>query len=102
MANEQNLKPFDSVDVAREAQRRSAEKRKQNTAQRKAIREIFEEKLRARGYRDIDSWLENLMERANENSKDMEFALAIIGEKPKEQIELSQEAPFEVNISVVE
>ena len=42
------------------------------------------------------------MERANENSKDMEFALAIMGEKPKEQIELSQEAPFEVNISVVE
>ena len=101
MANEQNLRT-PSTEEARDMQRKSAAKRSENIQKRKAIREIFEEKLRARGYKDIDSWLENLMERANENSKDMEFALAIMGEKPKEQIELSQEAPFEVNISVVE
>lgn len=101
MANEQNLRT-PSTEEARDMQRKSAAKRSENIQKRKAIREMFEEKLRARGYKDIDTWLENLMERAGENSKDMEFALAIIGEKPKEQIELSQEAPFEVNISVVE
>lgn len=102
MANEQNLKPFDSVSVAREAQRKSVEKRKQNTVQRKAIREMFEDKLRERGYKDIDVWMENLMQRAMDNSKDMEFALAIMGEKPKEQVEISQEKPFEVTIEVIE
>lgn len=101
MANEQNLRT-PSTEEARDMQRKSAAKRSENIKKRKAIREMFEEKLKSRGYKDIDTWLENLMERAGENSKDMEFALAIIGEKPKEQIELSQEAPFEVSISVVE
>ena len=104
MANEQNLtqmgKPL-STEVAQNMQKKAAAKRKQNTIQRKAIREMFEDKLRERGYKDIDVWMENLMQRATENSKDMEFALAIMGEKPKEQVEISQEKPFEVTIEVI-
>ena len=102
MANEQNLKVITSESQARELQKKSAAKRSENIKKRKAIREMFEDKLRERGYLDIDVWFENLMERSKENSKDMEFALAIMGEKPKEQVEISQEKPFEVNISIVE
>lgn len=101
MANEQNLRT-PSTSEAREMQKKSAAKRSKNIKERKAIREMFEDKLRERGYKDIDVWFDNLMDRAKDNSKDMEFALAIMGEKPKEQIEVSQEAPFEVNINVVE
>lgn len=106
MANEQNLKPFRKGEVSRElalkGQQASAQKRKQNNAERKAIREMFEDMLRERGYADVQEWMINLSERAKDNSKDMEFALAIMGEKPKEQVEISQEKPFEVQIEVIE
>ena len=102
MANEQNLKKKAiSTEVAKELQKKSAAKRKANNLQRKAIREMFEDKLRERGYKDLDVWFDNLIARAEENSKDMEFALAIMGEKPKEQVEITQEKPFEVTIEVV-
>lgn len=106
MANEQNLKPFKKGEVSRElavkGQQAAAKKRKQNNAERKAIREMFEDMLKERGYADVREWMINLSERAKDNSKDMEFALAIMGEKPKEQVEITQEKPFEVTISVVE
>ncbi len=106
MANKQNLQPIKKGELSKEEAKkrgsaggkRSVEVRKE----RKAIREMFEDKLRERGYKDIDIWMENLMQRAMDNSKDMEFALAIMGEKPKEQVEITQEKPFEVTISVVE
>jgi hypothetical protein len=46
--------------------------------------------------------LENLKDRSRDSSKDLELLLAIIGEKPKEQIEVSQDKPFEVSIEVIE
>ena len=101
MANEQNLRT-PSTSEAREMQKKSAAKRSENIKQKKAIREMFEDKLRERGYKDIDVWMENLIQRAEDNTKDMEFALAIMGEKPKEQVEISQDKPFEVSIEVVE
>lgn len=101
MANEKNLKVIRSEKQARELQKKSAAKRSENIKQRKAIREMFEDKLRERGYKDLDVWFDNLIARAEENSKDMEFALAIMGEKPKEQVEITQEKPFEVTIEVV-
>lgn len=101
MANEQNLRT-PSTSEAREMQKKSAKKRSENVKQRKAFKELFEEKLRERGYKDLDIWIENLLERAKDNTKDVEFALAIMGEKPKEQIEISQEKPFEVTIEVIE
>lgn len=105
MANEQNLKPIKKGELSRDelkkrqsnGGKKSAEVRKE----RKAIREMFEDKLRERGYKDIDVWFDNLMDRAKDNSKDMEFALAIMGEKPKEQVEITQEKPFEVTIEVI-
>lgn len=106
MANEQNLKPFRKGEVSRElavkGQKASAQKRKQNNVERKAVREMFEEMLQKNGYRDVQEWMINLSERAKENTKDMEFALAIMGEKPKEQVEITQEKPFEVTIEVIE
>lgn len=95
-------KGISSTEIARQMQKKSAAKKKENNMERKAIREMFEDKLRERGYADIDVWLSNLMERAKDNTKDMEFALAIIGEKPKEQVEISQDKPFEVHIEVIE
>jgi len=105
MANEQNLKPIKKGELTKEeAKRRGSlggQKSGEVRKERKAIREMFEDKLRERGYKDIDVWMENLMQRATENSKDMEFALAIMGEKPKEQVEITQEKPFEVTIEVI-
>lgn len=105
MANKQNLQPIKKGELSKEEAKkrgsaggkRSVEVRKE----RKAIREMFEDKLRERGYKDLDVWFDNLIARAEENSKDMEFALAIMGEKPKEQVEITQEKPFEVTIEVV-
>ena len=107
MANEQNLTKMGkarglTTEEARRIGSAGGKKSVQVRKERKAIREMFEDKLRERGYKDIDVWFDNLMERAKDNSKDMEFALAIMGEKPKEQVEISQDAPFEVKIEVVE
>lgn len=70
-----------------------------NKGKRKKVKELMDEIL---SNQDMQQILENLKDRSRDSSKDLELLLAIIGEKPKEQIEVSQEAPFEVNINVVE
>ena len=69
------------------------------TGKRKQVKAILEEILTNE---DISVIMNNLKDRSKDSSKDLELLLAIIGEKPKEQIEVSQEKPFEVNIQVVE
>lgn len=106
MANEQNLKPFREGEVSRElalkGQAASAKKRKENNIQRKAVMAILEDRLRAKGYADLDDAIDGLIDRAKDNDKAFELMLAIMGEKPKEQIEVSQDKPFEVTIEVIE
>lgn len=69
------------------------------SGKRKQIRAVIEELLTEQ---DLNEIVQNLIDRGKYNSKDLELLSAFIGEKPKEQIEVSQEKPFEVNISIVE
>ena len=70
-----------------------------NKGKRKKVKELIEQILTNE---DMTEILENLKDRSRDNSKDLELLLAIIGEKPKEQIEVSQDKPFEVSIEVIE
>jgi len=92
--NPQNLIPqahkLTSVDSAKGGR---------NKGKRRQVKELIDEILTNQ---DMTEILENLKSRSRDSSKDLELLLAIIGEKPKEQIEVSQEKPFEVNISIVE
>lgn len=97
--NEENLRT-PSTNEAREMQKKSAKKRSENIQKRKLIREMFEERLAKNGYRDIDEWLINLAERAKVEDKSMELAISILGEKPAEKLDLTQDKPFEIKVTV--
>lgn len=92
MGNNQNLKrgnaetQFVSGQMAVEAQRKSAEKRKQNNAEKKLIRERILERMNES---DWDAYIDGIIQRAKESKADAEFLRDTIGQKPTEQIELS-------------
>ena len=92
--NPQNLTP-----QAHKLTSEDAAKGGRNKGKRRKVKELIDEILTSQ---DMTEILENLKDRSRSSSKDLELLLAIIGEKPKEQIEVSQEKPFEVNISIVE
>ena len=80
--NMQNLRT-PSTEEAREMQKKSAEKRSQNIKERKLIRQVIEERL---GGADLEEIVDNLIERAKENSKDFETLQAAIGQKPIDKV----------------
>jgi hypothetical protein len=88
MANEQNLKPIDSVSVAREMQKKSAEKRKQNNAERRLLKDAILERM---GEADWDEMVDALIGRAKETDKAFEILRDTIGQKPSEKVDLSIE-----------
>ena len=92
--NPQNLTP-----QAHKLTSEDSAKGGRNKGKRRKVKELIDEILTNQ---DMTEILENLKSRSRDSSKDLELLLAIIGEKPKEQIEVSQEKPFEVNISIVE
>lgn len=86
MANEQNLKPVQTKSEARERGRnggkRSGEVRREN----KLIRERILERM---GESDWDTMIDNLIQRASNDTKSFEVLRDTIGQKPVEQLELS-------------
>lgn len=84
MANEQNLMPPFSPSVAREMQKRSAKKRKENAAEKKLIKDRILERM---GEDDWDEYIDGIIARAKENKADAEFLRDTIGQKPTEHIE---------------
>ena len=88
MANEQNLKPPFSPSVAREMQKKSAEKRKQNTAEKKLIKDRILERM---GESDWDLMIDNLIARAQEDTKSFETLRDTLGQKPKETLAVENE-----------
>lgn len=84
--NEQNLKPIDSTSVAREMQKKSAEKRKQNTAEKKLIRERILAKM---GEDDWDEVIAGIIKRAKKSDKAFEILRDTIGEKPTDKVEMT-------------
>ena len=88
MANEQNLKEPFSPSVAREMQKKSADKRKQNNAERKLIKERILERM---GESDWDAMIDGLIARATKSDKAFELLRDTIGQKPSDKIDLSIE-----------
>ena len=88
MANEQNLKPIRSVSQAREMQKKSAEKRSQNVKENKLIKDRILERM---GEKDWDVMIDNLIARAQEDTKSFETLRDTIGEKPKETLAVENE-----------
>lgn len=99
MANNENLKPINSVDVAREMQKKSAEKRKQNTAEKKLIKERILERM---GEDDWDAYIDGIIARAKESTTGAEFLRDTIGQKPVERVEqLNIDAEYEQSVAYV-
>ena len=94
MANEQNLKrgnaetQFVSGRVAVEAQRKSADKRKQNNAERRLLKDAILDRM---GETDWDEMVDALIGRAKETDKAFEILRDTIGQKPSEKVDLSIE-----------
>lgn len=88
MANEQNLKPITSVSQARELQRKSAEKRKQNNAEKRLLKDAILERM---GADDWEAIVDGLIDRAKGSDKALELLRDTIGQKPSEKVDLSIE-----------
>ena len=76
-----------STEQAREMQRKSAEKRSQNIKERKLIRQVIEERL---GGADLEEIVDNLIDRAKNDSKDFEVLQSALGQKPVEKVQTTQ------------
>jgi hypothetical protein len=92
--NPQNLTP-QAHELTSEDRRKGGKV----VGKRKKVQAIVDELLNNENLAVI---VESLIDRAESNSKDLELLLAIMGEKPKEQVEITQEKPFEVTIEVIE
>ena len=84
--NMQNLRT-PSTEEAREMQKKSAKKRSQNIKERKLIRQVIEERL---GGADLDEIVDNLIDRAKHDSRDVEVLQAALGQKPVDKVQATQ------------
>ena len=92
--NVQNLTPQAHILTAEDSAKGG-----QASGKKRRIQAMTERLLTDKDLKDI---VNNLIGRSKDNPRDLELLMAIVGEKPKEQIEVSQEAPFEVHIEVIE
>ena len=94
MANEQNLKPVRTKEEARERGRNggiaSGKARKEN----KLIKDRILERM---GESDWDTMIDNLIARAQEDTKSFETLRDTIGQKPKESVSI--DAPTEIVVT---
>ena len=67
-------------------QKKSAEARKRNNKERKLIKDRILERM---GEDDWDTMIDNLIARATEDTKSFETLRDTIGEKPKDQLEVT-------------
>ena len=72
-----------STEEAREMQKKSAEKRSQNIKEKKIIRQIIEERL---GCDDLNEIIDNLIDRAKNDSRDFEVLQSAMGQKPVDKV----------------
>ncbi len=88
MANEENLKPIRDSEMARKLQEKSVKKRKENQLKRKTFRESL---LLLLEKDDTQNKInEALIQKAmNGDTKAFEVLRDTIGEKPKEEIEVT-------------
>lgn len=95
MANKENLRKSLDPQLARELQKKSVEKRKENQVKKRIFETAIRERLKQE---DIDSIIDNLIKRANRNDKSLEVLRDTLGEKPTDK----QEVTAEVNMTYEE
>lgn len=79
-----------STEEAREMQKKSAEKRSQNIKEKKIIRQIIEERL---GCDDLNEIIDNLIDRAKNDSRDFEVLQSAMGQKPVDKVMIADVDP---------
>lgn len=85
MANKENLRKSLDPQLARELQKKSVEKRKENQVKKRIFEEAIRERLKQE---DIDAIIDNLIVRAKHNDKSLEVLRDTSGEKPTEKHEV--------------
>lgn len=98
MANSQNLRTPSTIE-AREMQKKSAKKRSQNIKEAKILAKLIAERM---GEEDYETMIRNLIERAKDSDKSFEVLRDTLGQKPKEQVAIEQDKPFEIKIRTIE
>lgn len=98
MANEQNLKPL-TTDKAREIGRKGGIKSGETRRKRKTLREELLALL-ATGNNQNKMSLAMIEKALKGDTKAFEVIRDTIGEKPKEELDIGQDKPFEVNINI--
>ena len=98
MANEQNLKPITSSDMARALQEKSVAKRKENNQQKMIFKEEILKRLKTE---DFGAIVDNLIKRAKDNDKSFEVLRDTMGQKPTEDISIETKLPI-FNIEVTD
>ena len=101
MANEQNLKPILDSQRARELQEKSVEKRKQNIAERKTLKEELLAIL-SQGNTQERISLAQIERALNGDTKAFKAIRDTIGEKPTEKYEVEGNQTLEISLKVVE
>lgn len=99
MANEQNLRPVRTKKEARERGRNGGIKSGESRKKRKTLREELLLLLETNNYNEKIS-LAMIKEALKGDTKAFNTIRDTIGEKPVEKVEVEQEKPFEVNITV--
>ncbi len=97
--NEENLRPFQSVEEAREKGRiggiRSGEARRE----KKLFKEAIEKKLG----KSIDSMIDSMIDQANRgNVQAITFLRDTIGEKPTDKVEAEVNSDVTINIELTD
>ncbi len=102
MANEQNLKPF-TTEQSREEARKNGKKGGIASGEARRKRKTLKEELLlllAKGDTQKKMSVAMIQKAMNGDTKAFEVIRDSIGEKPKNKLELEQDKPFEVNITV--
>lgn len=102
MPNIENLKPFKKGQVSSEVAKANGSKGGIAKAKKMKEEKIFKKAIAERmGYEDFNEMVDNLIKRAKANDKSFEVLRDTIGQKPKDELEVTNEKPFEVNIKVI-
>lgn len=99
MAGKDNLDPIRCKEVARERQKASVKKRKENKAKERIFAESIKQMLTDEDWAEI---IGNAIARAKDSDKAFEVIRDTLGQKPKDQVSLETETPFSIEIKTIE
>lgn len=98
MANEENLKPIKSSEMARALQEKSVAKRKENTYQKMILKDEILKRITPK---DLEEIVSGIIKRAKKKDKSFEIFRDTIGQKPTDKIEYEPKIPV-LNIEVTD